>query len=270
MKQSIIALLTDFGDQDHYVASMKGVIASLHPSAHIIDITHRVPSYDIDAAGFILSAVSGYFPTGSIFLVVIDPGVGTKRRILLAEAAERWFIAPDNGVLSRVLETGSPRIRAIENDSLCQPRVGRTFDGRDRMAPAAARLAAGAGCEEFGPLIVDSVRRPIPSAVELDGSVRGHVVYQDKFGNLITDIRMEAAERLRERAGRETIFRAAGRDIHGGDGYAAAPRGHALYVAGSLGFLEIAVREGSAAKALGIGPGDSVELIPIPGGGGGS
>jgi len=264
VKSSIIALLTDFGDQDFFVASMKGVIAGIHPGSRIIDITHRVPSHDVDAAGFILFAVCGYFPAGTVFLTVVDPGVGTDRRILLAEAAERFFIAPDNGVLSRVLDRGNARVRRIIPHEFSLSRVGRTFEGRDVMAPAAARLAAGAAREEFGPVIVDYKRRPAGDADERRDRVTGRIVYQDKFGNMITNITEETAGRFARRIDRPVVIRASERSIPAGEGYTSVGRGEALFVTGSLGYLEIAVREGSAAERLGMRVGDSVDLVPVP------
>jgi len=142
VKNPVIALMTDFGEDDFFVASLKGVIAKINPSARIIDITHRIPSFDIGAAGLVLSSSYKYFPPKTIFLVVVDPGVGSYRRILLAKTKNFFFIAPDNGVLSLVLdEEKVQKLIEVKNRKFFLPEVSSTFEGRDKMAPIAAWLS---------------------------------------------------------------------------------------------------------------------------------
>jgi S-adenosylmethionine hydrolase len=266
MKPPVVALLTDFGEDDWFVASMKGVMLGILPSLRFIDISHTAPAFDPGAAGFLLFAAHRDFPAGTIFLCVVDPGVGTSRRILLAEAGGASYIAPDNGILSRILRAGDGRVRTVVNRELFRPQTGRTFEGRDRMAPAAAHLASGVPPETFGPLISDYLVLPCGDAVEKGGRVAGRVVYRDRFGNCITDIREEAAERIRERTGAPAVLEAAGRSLPAVESYGAAAPGQPVYLVSGLGYLEIAVREDSAAELLGLVPGDPAELKPAPSG----
>ncbi len=145
-------MVTDFGEDDFFVASLKGVILKINPSVWIIDITHRIPSFDIQTTGFILLASYKYFPSQTIFLVIVDPGVGSERKILLARTKEYYFIAPDNGVLSLVLEEEQVEdLREVTNEEYFLPHLSNTFEGRDKMAPAAAWVSKGISCSEVGP-----------------------------------------------------------------------------------------------------------------------
>ena len=186
---STIALLTDFGENDGFVGMVKGMIKRLAPDCEIIDISNNIAAFDIRAAAFVLQKSVRYYPPGTLFLAVVDPGVGSARRLLAAQAGEYLFVAPDNGILSYTLtEFPQKRIHAIENEDLFLPDHGLTFHGRDIMAPVAARLAAGLKLELVGPVAETYAYLKIPNLLKHGRSVIGEIVYVDKFGNLISNI----------------------------------------------------------------------------------
>ncbi len=242
-----IVLLTDFGLKDHYVGVMKGVIAGLSPQASIIDLTHEIPPQDIRTACFQLWAAYRYFPEGSIFVAVVDPGVGTRRKGLLLSAGGRFFLGPDNGLFSLILEE-DPNFSAyaLVNKDYFLPVISFTFHGRDIFAPCAAHLFNGAPLESFGPPIHDLVRLPLPRVVKEPGRLRGGVLHVDHFGNLITNI---SAKDLCAHKVKKILFQ--GKSIPFLKTYAEGKEGEPLAIIGSSGLLEIAVYRGSAAKCLG-------------------
>ncbi len=184
-----IALLTDFGETDGFVGMLKGTIKSIAPDCEIIDITHKITNFDIRAAAFVLQKSVRYYPAGTVFLAVVDPGVGSARRMLAARAGEYYFVAPDNGILSYTLtEFPEKRVHAIENQALFLPDHGQTFQGRDIMAPVAARIASGMALETVGPAVESYAFLKIPNLLKHGRSVIGEIVYVDKFGNLISNI----------------------------------------------------------------------------------
>ncbi len=260
MKPPVIALLTDFGEEDFFVPAMKGVIAGINPDAHIADITHQVPSHNIQAGAFILNAVFRYFPADTVFLAVVDPGVGTRRRILLAQLEGCSFVAPDNGLLSYVLDGAEhPEVRDVTAGHYFLPQTGRTFEGRDKMAPVAAWVSKDVDGDKFGGMIDDFHCFPVDRPRINGDSVTGKVVYQDKFGNLITNIAANDLQALAPDP--ESLrIRSAGRDFPFVESYGAVDKGCLLALTGSLGSLEIAVREGSAAQETGLKPGDPVSV----------
>jgi S-adenosyl-L-methionine hydrolase (adenosine-forming) len=250
-------MLTDFGLRDHYAGVMKGVIASIAPEARVIDLTHGVPAQSVAAGAIALAQSWRYFPRGTIFLAVVDPGVGAARRAIAVETrAGARMVGPDNGLLSlaarqaqvkRVVELKAARFRLT--------RVSSTFHGRDVFAPAAAHLWMGAPLESFGP------RRAAIEKLEPDRPTRhrnrlaGSVIYVDGFGNLVTNIDRPSVGRLRASfPGRRLLV-----TIEGGaairivDTYAAVPAGAPLATFGSFELLEIAVRDASAAEFFGAG-----------------
>lgn len=186
---STIALLTDFGETDGFVGMVKGTIKRFAPQCEIIDISHNIAAFDIRAAAFVLQKSLRYFPSGTVFLAVVDPGVGSERRLLAAQAGEFLFVAPDNGILSYTLtEFERKRVHAIENAALFLSEPGQTFHGRDIMAPVAARLATGMRLEEVGPAVDTYAYLKAPNLLKHGRSVIGEIVYVDKFGNLISNI----------------------------------------------------------------------------------
>jgi S-adenosylmethionine hydrolase len=259
----IVALLTDFGTRDHYVGSMKGVVLSVCPEATLVDISHEIPPQDMLGAALELNAAYRYFPAGTVFLVVVDPGVGSARRGIAADAGGYRFVGPDNGVLSLALEDaavgGKPAaVVELTERRFARPEISRTFEGRDRFAPAAGWLARGVELASFGPPIVNAIRLEPPVAIVTSDGVEGQVMRVDRFGNLVTNI--EAPMLPREGAVRVLV---AGHDIRGVVGtYADAPPGALCALIGSTGHLEIAVCGGSAANTLGVGRGERVHLRP--------
>ena len=264
MEYPLIALLTDFGEGDFFVGSMKGVIARINPTVRVEDITHHVPSYNIPSGSFILDASYRYYPPRTIFLVVVDPGVGSSRRILLAETEDYIFIAPDNGILAPVLQDKKTRrVVEVTNTRYFLPNPKTTFDGRDKMAPVAAWISRGEDLEEFGPEVLDYERIRMQRARVENESISGQVVYVDKFGNLITNIPVEEAFRLQKTSGKKgLVCLIKGKKITRFEkSYAFVGRGELLFIPGSLDLIEIAMREGSAEKKLAAAPGDAVRIV---------
>jgi len=255
--------MTDFGEDDFFVASLKGVILKINPSVWIIDITHRIPSFDIQTTGFVLLASYKYFPSQTIFLVIVDPGVGSERKILLAKTKDYYFIAPDNGVLSLVLEEEKIEdLREVTNEKYFLPGLSHTFEGRDKMAPVAAWVSKGISCSEFGPA-KDSFEKLDVEKPQLKGTeIIGHVLYQDKFGNLITDIPASMLDDIGGKADKKSIdLVIRGKKISSFiQSYSSAKRGELLFLVGSVGTLEIAAREESASEKLKAGVGDEVRV----------
>ena len=241
----IITLLTDFGTVDGYVAEMKGVILTRAPEARVIDVSHDLPSQDIDAGRLALARYWRRFPAGTIHVAVVDPGVGTDRAALAVSSDGRLLIGPDNGLLSPALLHAGARCVAL----FIAPGASPTFHGRDVFAPAAAELAAGASLERLGVAMSSPVIRRTPEPQRLpDGAIVGEVIAIDRFGNAITNL-------LAVRGGSVTV---GGRTLPIRRTYADARPGDPLALQGSTGLVEIAVRNGNAAKQLGIAKGAEV------------
>ncbi len=257
-----IALITDFGTQDCYVGVMKGVIATLSPRAQLIDLTHDLPPQDLYAARFTLLCAYPYWPPGTVFLVVVDPGVGTSRRAIALQTSQGFFVGPDNGVLSGVLEH-EPVLNAVE---LTNPNFWRlshpsaTFHGRDIFAPAAAHLANGVALGKLGsPISPDSlVRLPLTPPLVTATGYKGSVQYIDRFGNAATTIPAHAVESgpWQLTLGQTTLT--------GAKTYGDAAAGAALALVGSHGFVEVAVNQGSAQKRFELKVGDRIHLTHLP------
>ena len=260
MGRPLIALLTDFGLRDHYVGAMKGVIAGLCPEAALVDITHDVPAHDIVAGSLVLEAAAEAFPPGTVFLCVVDPGVGTSRRAIAARVGEWIYVGPDNGLLTLVAR-GCGLAEVVE---LTEPRFGRavvsrTFEGRDRFAPAAAWLAAGTPLREFGAAIGDVVQLDLPEARIEARDIAGEVLIVDHFGNLVTNIRRGPLESW---AGTSLLdVSARGRPVGPlRRTYADVAPGEPLALIGSSGRLEIACNGRNASDLLQLGRGGPVRV----------
>lgn len=258
----VITLLTDFGLADFFVGAMKGVILSIYREAVIVDLTHLIPPQDIYAAALTLADCYATFPEGTIHVAVVDPGVGSERRAVLIETARYFFIGPDNGLFTLVVEHESlQRAIQITAERFFRHPVSRTFHGRDVFAPVAAWLARGVPPSEFGPEVSDLMRLPIPRVERLDEKRwRGQVIHVDRFGNLITNVtaRDIPLEALRQ-GGRLLVN---GHEVSAlRTHYHEAAPGELFALVGSTGRVEIAVREGSAATALGVGRGATVEIL---------
>jgi len=261
MSQSIITLTTDFGTADGYLAQMKGTILGINPDVQLVDVTHAIPPQDIERAAGILDDVVDAFPRQTIHLVVVDPGVGTDRRIVAVETEHGRFVAADNGVLSDVL-VRDPLQRAIEINATVVPSrtLSNTFHGRDVMAPVAAYWSLARDPIEFGsPLREPLMRLPDRKPKVLDDRIVGEIIRQDRFGNLITNIRESDLSdidrnRLCLRIGSQNIDRL-------DSCYAVRPLGTLLMLIDSSGRLEIAVNGGSAAEQLASDIGTQVQLL---------
>lgn len=248
-----ITLLTDFGTRDGYAAAMHGVIAAIAPDVRVIDASHDIPPGDIRSAAWTLRSYWNLFPAGTVHVIVIDPGVGTSRRGVAAAADGRVLVAPDNGVLSLVLDEAIRKeVRFIENTQWFRSEVSNTFHGRDVFAPVAAHLALGAPFRSAGPLAGELVRLSAPEPRRQGADIHGEVVHVDRFGNLITSIpgawitRDAEIEISTKQVG---SLRSAYGDVE---------RGELVALIGSSGRLEIAVHRHSAAERLGLGLGTPV------------
>src|SRR5260221_547513 len=199
MPRPVIALLTDFGTRDHYAGTMKGVMLGICPDVTLVDISHEVAPHDVLAGALELAAAYRYFPAGTVFLAVVDPGVGSSRRGIAADTGDFKFVAPDNGVLTIVLEEHPPkRIVELSERRYARPTVSRTFEGRDRFAPAAAWLAKGIELAALGRSAGTLHRIDVPQPSLDSGGIVGQVLRVDRFGNLITNIDRKTFDRLAE------------------------------------------------------------------------
>ena len=257
MARPVVALLTDFGTANHYAGTMKGVVLGVCPDVTLVDIAHDLPAHDVLAGALELSACHRYFPPGTIFLVVVDPGVGSGRRGLAVEAGEYRFVAPDNGVLSAALRETPPRAMVeLTERKYARPSVSRTFEGRDRFAPAAGWLARGLSLTSLGRPVHDYHQLDLPTPVETPDGLEGVILTLDRFGNAITNIDRRTFERA---AGRQATIVAGRCEISRlVDTYAEAAEGEPCALFGSTDHLEIAIRGGSAAARLGLLRGTSV------------
>lgn len=281
----IITLLTDFGEPQAYVGAMKGAILRINPQATIVDISHTVEPQNVAQGAFLLNVAYSSFPDGTIHVAVVDPGVGTERKILLVTTLNAFFLVPDNGLLSYVLDeekafqddngnpSGEARLShiantlreralgpgvsavALSNPSYFRHPVSKTFHGRDIFAPAAAHLSLGVPPEEMGDQVSSILAFEVPHPIIQDREIIGHIIYQDSFGNLITDVTQAHL------TSPDLVIEVRGHTIYGlSPSYAEG--GQLLAVIGSSGKLEIAVRNGSAAKVLGAGVRDLVKITP--------
>jgi hypothetical protein len=259
MPSPIITLTTDFGMEDHFVGVMKGVILSIAPRSRIVDITHQIRAFDIAEAAFVLSEACRRFPEKTVHVVVVDPGVGSARRPVLAQGGGHTFIAPDNGVLSIVLAREKCTVRHITAEKYFLKPVSKTFHGRDVFAPVAAHVAAGVPASRMGPKIADALRSNFMEVHRVGKRTwAGRILKIDRFGNLITSLSAEEFAPMLERpfeigVGLERVIRKV-------SSYEEAEFGEPVVIAGSAGLLEIVFRQDSAAKRLGCGTGAPVEL----------
>jgi S-adenosylmethionine hydrolase len=260
MARPIIALLTDFGTRDHYVGVMKGVALGVCPEAALVDITHDVPPQDVLAGALELAAAYRYFPAGTVFLVVVDPGVGSARRGIAADSGLYRFVAPDNGVLTLVLrEASSVRVVELAERAYRRATLSRTFEGRDRFAPAAGWLARGTEITAFGPELGQWIEIGVPLPAVDAKRILGEVLRVDRFGNLVTNLDRTTLERFAEDGAIQVV--AGGVRVGTVSGtYADVEAGSVCALVGSTDHLEIAVNGGSAADRLKLKRGDPVEL----------
>ncbi len=259
----LITLLTDFGDRDSFVASMKGVILTINPHAALVDLSHHVPSHSVEDAAYFLTSCYRYFPEGTVHVAVVDPGVGSARRALIAKSSHYFFLAPDNGLLTPILaEDSEVEVREIENEDYRLTSPGPTFDGRDLFAPAAAWLTRQQPFASFGRLIDDcktfTISKPKWEAMALVGEI----VHVDRFGNLISNLTPDHVKEVRALTKRPNpLIRIAGHTIDRlvgsyQEGDAQVP----CALINSNGRLEIFLKESSAASLLQLGTKEAVRL----------
>ena len=264
MARPIITLTTDFGGNDHFVGTMKGVILEIVPEAQIVDICHAVQAFDVLDGALTISQAYSYFPNRTVHVVVVDPGVGTARRPIIASCDKYHFVAPDNGVLSLVYAREERvHVRHITSDHYFLQPVSNTFHGRDIFAPVAAYLAKEVDAVKFGEEVQEYTRfsAPKPKAVE-QNRLRGVVLKVDRFGNLITNITPQDAPVLfgAEAQGFKIVVGSREiTDMH--NAYSEGAPGEVFGILGSMGFLEIAANRGAAAQLTGAGKGNEVSVI---------
>jgi S-adenosylmethionine hydrolase len=259
----LITLLTDFGDRDWFVASMKGVILSIHPDARIVDLSHQIAPHRIDEASYFLKSCYREFPEGTIHVVVVDPGVGSARRAIAVKSARYFFLAPDNGVLTHIFDDELPvEVREIDQRKFRRESPGKTFDGRDLFAPAAALLAKHESFKSYGLVIEDYRTLPLAQPHWEQMVLVGEIVYVDRFGNLISNLTAAHLEEVRlTTKRRQPLIRIGERIIEGlvncySEGMAEKPSA----LINSDGKLEVLLKEASAADLLQVGRGERIEV----------
>lgn len=259
----LITLLTDFGDRDWFVASMKGVILSINPQATIVDLTHQVPCHAVEDGAFVLQSCYRYFPNGTVHIAVVDPGVGSPRRPIAAKSSRYFFLAPDNGLLTHVFDQEKEiEVREIENARYRLDSEGRTFDGRDIFAPAAAWLTKNQPLASYGRILDDYSTFPITVPHWEQMALVGEVAYIDRFGNLITNLTSLHVKEVREVTKRPNpLIRVAGHLIDGLVGsYTEGEGGSPRALINSDGRLEIFCKESSASALLKVSRREVVKL----------
>jgi S-adenosyl-L-methionine hydrolase (adenosine-forming) len=256
----VIALLSDFGARDHYAGTMKGVMLGICPDVTLVDITHDITPHDVLEGALQLAASFKYFPPGTIFLAVVDPGVGSSRRGIAAETGDYRFVGPDNGVLTAVLrETPPKRVVELTERRYARPTVSRTFEGRDRFAPAAAWLAKGIQLSALGRTITNYHLLEVPQVEMSEAQLHGVVLLADRFGNLVTNIDRRTFEAFTRT--QAVSLSVAGHPIAGVVAtYGDIRNGEVCALFGSTDHLEFAVNGGSAATALSVERGAAVDI----------
>jgi S-adenosylmethionine hydrolase len=255
MPAPVLTLTTDFGLSDHYAGVMKGVILGICPGAQIVDISHQVGRYAIAEGAFVITQAYRYFPAGTVHVVVVDPGVGSPRRPIVVEAAEQYFVGPDNGVFGMIFAREQHQTRLIQNRKYMRPELSHTFHGRDIFAPVGAHIAAGVAPSLIGELTESYIRpsfeNPRP---EGEGMWIGEILKIDHFGNVVTNFHAQDFPAIQVLTiGTAQITRL----VHS---YAEAAPGELMAIAGSSGYLEVSVNQGSAAEKIGCRAGDLCQL----------
>ncbi|MEJ2243746.1 MAG: SAM-dependent chlorinase/fluorinase [Candidatus Bathyarchaeota archaeon] len=256
---SIISLLTDFGLKDPYVAQMKAAILSINPNICLVDISHQVTKFSIPMGAYCLACAAPYFPSKTIHVVVVDPGVGTKRRPIIVETKLNFYVGPDNGVLMLAAQKEKiTHVYSIKNPDYLLSKVSNTFHGRDIFAPTAAHLTKGVKACEFGPEIHDYILPNFAKPQTTNSKIVGEVLHIDNFGNLISNISVQHLEEAKILTGTTIHADVGGHslDLPFCLAYGEVYLGDSLVLVGSSGFVELAVNRGSAAKLFGATVGD--------------
>lgn len=258
----VISILTDFGLRDNYVGIMKGVILGINPTVQIVDLCHNISPQDVFEAAYTLHSAYKYFPKGTIHLSVVDPGVGSDRKIICLKTEDYTFLAPDNGILSLIIANDKPKIIIeVTNREFFLPDISNTFHGRDIFAPIAAHISNGIKLENLGNKIEKIETINLPSTVlSPNGVLTANVMHIDSFGNLITNINHHIFNKIKLNAPNSNIsVKIAGKKINKiSESYADVGNKDLLSIFGSSGFLEISVNRGNAQKTLNVNKGDEV------------
>ncbi len=259
----VITLMSDFGMSDHFVGVMKGVILNINPNVEIVDITHSIPPQDVYGAAFLVDSTCRYFPAGTIHVVVVDPGVGSRRRAIVCQTETAYFVCPDNGVLSYVLDEDSAhRVVVLDNSTYWLSEVSNTFHGRDIFAPVAAHLSRGTSLSQFGHSANNVLRLPIQIPHVTKTVIVGSVIWIDRFGNLITNLTSDMLESFGMNDG--FVIKAGKAEVYQLNcAYAESEKGECLAIIGSSGHLEISVNQESAARVLGLKRNNLIEIHKI-------
>jgi len=278
MKSPLIALTTDFGEQDPFVGIMKGVIASIAPGIPLVDITHAIPPGDVQRGAIVLWQSAPYFPPGTVFLSVVDPGVGTARKPIILYAHQQIFVGPDNGLFSYLLLEKEPsQAWELLNFSLANSSLSATFHGRDVFAPSAARAALGVYRSEFGPECPNLAQLPFPTLeFTSSGELRGEIISTDRFGNLLTSLGRflptedeqlhlfpwlkQALPVVKFTPEKARVLLPAGQSLPLVETFAQVPSGQCAALVGSSGLLEIVANRQSAADILNLKLGERILL----------
>ncbi len=263
MARPIVTLTTDFGQTDYYVGAMKGVVLGISPDAEVVDLCHNCLPYDILDAAFTLAQSYRYYPMRTVHVVVVDPGVGTQRRPIVASGDRHYFVAPDNGVLSFIYpEQEKLTVYHITSEHYFQQPVSNTFHARDVFASVAGWLAKGVEPSKFGDALEDYVRLTVPKAQPLnDKAWKGIVLKIDRFGNVITNIAAAEVPALLAESAPPFKLTAGGKEISKlAPNYSAGGQNEIFALVGSSGYLEIATNRGGAARLLGLARGAEVNL----------
>ena len=263
-RNSIVTLTTDFGVQDHFVGTMKGVMIDINPDVKFVDISHAVQPFDVFDAALTIAQAYPYFPTSTVHMVIVDPGVGTARRPIVVSTEKYLFVAPDNGVLSLIYDREERlSVRSISADHYFLQPLSNTFHGRDIFSPIAAYLSKGVDPARMGEEVTDFVRFSAPKPKSAgNGTLRGVVLKVDRFGNLITNITAKEAPGLFQPEPQSFKITVGNREVNQiRTAYADGAPGEVFGIIGSMGFLEIAANRGAASKMLEASKGTDVNLV---------
>jgi S-adenosylmethionine hydrolase len=262
MPSKIITLTTDFGLKDPYAAEMKAAILSICPNTIIVDITHEIAKFNIRMGAYVLASAVPYFPKGSVHVAVVDPGVGTRRRPILIQTRQGFFVGPDNGLLVLAAEKqGIMRVHELANPRFMLPKVSNTFHGRDIFAPAAAHLLNGVKPAEFGPEIREAAKPEFANVTRRNGVLVGEVLHVDGFGNIITNINEREVVQSHLKGAVSVELPSYKLKLKLGKAYGEAEPQEPLALIGSHGFLEIALNQGNAAEKFETKLGDKIKLL---------
>ncbi|HEX2224075.1 MAG TPA: SAM-dependent chlorinase/fluorinase [Thermoanaerobaculia bacterium] len=271
--RGLLTFTTDFGLSDYYVAAVKGTVMRLAPGAQMVDVSHQIPPGDLAAGAFVWAAAVPWFPPGTVHLAVVDPGVGSERRILVARTEDAWLVCPDNGLLTHLLDRGLPilssavrEVRAVEKSDLFLRNPGQTFHGRDRFAPVAAWLLRGGPAEELGPVVHEPRRLPFQPARREPGRLTGEVIHVDTYGNAVTNVPSAWLPRPWPQVVSEVgevgeVGGHGGRTVrHLATHYQEIPPGEAALLPGSVGTLEISLNGSDLARQWNIQRGSGIVI----------